>query len=310
MNNQGKKDVRGASAGSTKILLIILACAAVLLGALILAFYFAGYRHLKTTYISAFDGSEQTISFSGFVLRDNSLKNGTLTYDSGSAKVFRDDDGVYTLTYSNGDVYTGEMDGLQRQGKGTLIYKTGETYTGDFENDRFHGKGVFVYANGDRYEGQFAGGKKSGKGVYTWLSSDKKTAATYEGSFENDLRSGYGVYTEASGSVYKGNYVNDLREDENAIVEIVTGSGAVDRYFGGYKKDKRSGYGCYFYANGDVYVGQFENNNLNGKGTIYRTDGGSYTGVFEQGNIKTDGAEEVSAEEAQAKLAELKRLYG
>ena len=92
--------------------------------------------------------------------------------------------------------------------------------------------------------------------------------------------------------------MNDLREDDNASVCIVTAEGKIDRYYGGVENDVRSGFGYYFYANGDVYVGQFSNNNIHGTGTIYRLSGGSYTGEFEWGNIKKDQATPVPEEKA------------
>ena len=101
--------------------------------------------------------------------------------------------------------------------------------------------------------------------------------------------------------------MNDLREDDNASVCIVTAEGKIDRYYtfadgssfeGTFENDAKNGEGVYRYANGDVYVGQFSNNNIHGTGTIYRLSGGSYTGEFEWGNIKKDQATPVPEEKA------------
>ena len=306
---QSKKDIRGASLNRKRILLITLASVAALLGALILAFFLAGFRYQKLKYVSAADGSETSVSFMGFINRDGKIRSGTIFYEVGKASVDLGGDGDYTLRFSNGDIYVGEMDGLQRSGFGKMTYKSGETYVGSFLNDKYHGEGVFTYAGGDVYTGSFTGGKKSGEGRYVWSSVDGKSAS-YEGSFANDKREGYGVYTEPNGTVYKGNFKNDLRDDDNASVTIVTSSGETDRYYGGYKNDRREGFGYYFYANGDVYVGEFKNNVINGSGIIYRVDGASFSGTFENGKIVSGTATELSKEEADAQREALSSAQG
>ena len=294
-----KKDVRGASMSKKTIVLIVLGAVAVLLAAFILAMFLAGFRYMKLKYLSAADGSEATISYLGFVDRDGALTDGTLFYDKAKAGVKKGEDGLWTLEFSNGDVYVGELDGLQRAGQGKMTYKTGETYEGSFKNDKYHGTGRLTYANGDVYTGQFAGGQKSGEGVYVWAAVNGRSAV-YEGSFALDRRNGYGVYTESNGTTYRGCFKDDLREDENAEVTIVTGPETFDRYYGGYKNDKRSGMGLYIYANGDLYSGQFENDTFNGTGVIYRVQGSSFRGTFKDGNIVSGSAEELSKEEADA----------
>lgn len=293
-----KKDIRGASLHKTRNILIALAVLALLVGAVLLAFRLSGYRRMEVRYISAVDGTEETVKFTGFVRRDGTLKSGKLFYGNVRAEVEALDGGLYKLTYSNGDVYEGEMDGLQRYGHGKMTYASGDTYEGYFENDRFHGEGTFRYTRGDSYTGTFAGGKKSGAGTYTWADEKGGIEATYVGQFSNDHRNGMGTYTEADGTTYTGKFADDLREDANAQAVIVTDSGDTDRYYGGYHKDVRDGFGYYFYANGDVYVGEFKNNNLNGKGIIYRLNGASYEGEFENGNIKTSEARLIPEEDA------------
>lgn len=303
-----KKDIRGAGPDKRLLAIIILAVAIILVAGAILAMRLSGYRRMTVRYVSSVDASEQEISFAGFVYRDGSLRKGTLYYENVRAEVKALGDEQYRLEFSNGDVYEGRIDGLQRQGYGKMTYATGEVYEGSFENDKFHGNGIFTYAGGDVYDGSFAGGKKSGRGTYTWAKVDGK-GATYVGAFKNDRRNGYGTYTESDGTVYSGNFVDDLREDESAEVYIVTEKGGVDRYYGGYHRDVRDGFGYYFYANGDVYVGQFALNNINGHGIIYRLNGDSYEGEFEKGNIKRSDATEISPEEAAEKITELQKQF-
>ena len=91
-----------------------------------------------------------------------------------------------TLTYENGDVYTGtfDEDGLRVSGQlkyvsgddfaglfekgaikcGIMQFKSGDVYSGEFEEGSFHGGGKMLYANGDEYAGEFANGTKHGSG--------------------------------------------------------------------------------------------------------------------------------------------------
>ncbi|MBP3322157.1 MAG: hypothetical protein J6M12_07355 [Clostridia bacterium] len=300
-----KKDIRGLSIKNWKVVAILLATVILLLGALTLGLYLGGFRYLQVSYLIAPENTAETVTFMGFINKDGSIKKGNISC-TGDKKgsVTALDDGQYKIVYSEGDVYVGQMDGLQRSGKGEMTYAGGDHYVGDFFADRIHGTGVFTYADGDVYEGSFAGGKKSGQGKYTWVFADGTSGAVYEGAFKNDKRNGYGVFTATDGTVYKGYFVNDRREDSTAEVLIPTAAGT-DRYYGGYANDVRQGFGYYFYATGDVYIGQFENNKPHGKGAIYFIGGGSYKGTFEQGNISKDDAEEIPESEVKDDLEDL-----
>ena len=59
-------------------------------------------------------------------------------------------------SFSNGDVFEGELVGGKMHGRGVYRYAGGNVYTGHFHNGRPHGpNAVFEYANGDRYEGPY-----------------------------------------------------------------------------------------------------------------------------------------------------------
>jgi hypothetical protein len=49
-------------------------------------------------------------------------------------------------------------------------------------------------------------------------------------------------------------------------------------YDGEYKTNKKSGYGCLIYANGNSYEGQFFSGMKHGKGRLIHTDGTIYDG--------------------------------
>ena len=91
-----------------------------------------------------------------------------------------------TLTYGNGDVYTGTIteDGLRDSGSimfangdefaglfeegamrcGIMTFKSGDVYSGEFKDSLFHGAGKMTYANGDEYSGEYQEGLREGSG--------------------------------------------------------------------------------------------------------------------------------------------------
>jgi hypothetical protein len=47
---------------------------------------------------------------------------------------------------------SGQWEDGKKHGKGTMSYANGEKYTGDWLNDVREGEGIYTFANGDRYE--------------------------------------------------------------------------------------------------------------------------------------------------------------
>ena len=75
-----------------------------------------------------------------------------------------------TLTFINGDQYTGEYSKGLKHGSGSYTYASGHTYTGEWENNEPSGEGVFTFDNGDRYVGEMLNGKRHGRGTYYFSS--------------------------------------------------------------------------------------------------------------------------------------------
>ena len=116
--------------------------------------------------------------------------------------------GFVEKKYENGDWYKGNMIKSKRHGKGEFYMKKFEMrITGSFYKNRPDGPCVVEFLNGYRLDGVFNDGRledTSGNIVY----SDK---SHYQGDIKQGGRHGNGIQEYPSGSIYKGNFVNDLR---------------------------------------------------------------------------------------------------
>ena len=90
---------------------------------------------------------------------------------------------------------------------------------------------------------------------------------------------------EQSGTVFKGDWVNDERHGKGTtIFDVASGTqGAFpadtasgDRHEGEYHEDTIAGAGVWYYADGRKYVGIFKDGQFHGEGTLYAAeiDGG------------------------------------
>ena len=278
------------------LVLIIAATVLLVAGTLTILYFGLGYRIVSYRY--EIEGSNEVRTVRGLVRVDakGEIFTGTVWCNDGSEfGVDRIDTGYYKVVYSNGDVYEGGLDRLLKSGYGSLKLANGDVYEGGFSYDTPWGEGSYTYFNGDVYQGSFYNGKKSGEGVYVWAAVEGESQRRYEGGFYNDMRNGYGIYHYADGSIYQGDFVNDLKVDTDATLIIKNEDGTEDVYIGGFANDIKSGYGEYRWDSGAVYVGEFANDIMEGQGTYTWPDGThSYTGTF-KGNkpyIESSGTNE------------------
>ena len=59
------------------------------------------------------------------------------------------------------------MQNHRLNGQGTLTYDNGDTYTGEFKNGSFNGQGTFKSHEGWIYQGEFKSGQADGQGKLT-----------------------------------------------------------------------------------------------------------------------------------------------
>ena len=112
-------------------------------------------------------------------------------------------------------------------------------------------------------------------GGWTLYYSD---GSVYTGETSGFMKHGAGVMTTKDGSVYRGNFKDDLFSDENATLDFANG----DRYEGGFEEGLFSGTGTYYYADGSVYRGEFLKGERSGQGSFSYSNGDSFTGTFEK----------------------------
>lgn len=105
----------------------------------------------------------------------------------------------------------------------------------------------------------------------------------YIGYFDEKCQlSGEGEYAGDDGSIYNGNFRNNLFDGQGVYI-----SPDGDKYVGQFSKGEFSGQGVYFWKNGQKYVGYFRHSQLHGAGTMYYKDGGQDIGYWEYNKLKT-----------------------
>lgn len=274
------------------IIVIVTLCILAIAG---LVIYSLGYRYIKT----------ENVKFNGWI-KDGVPTSGSLRYSNGitgklSTKKETSD---LIIEYSTGDVYTGDLKGVVRNGLGVLTYANGDVYDGQFINDIRTGEALISYSDGSKYIGTVVDGIPHGKGIYTFSDN-----SWYYGDFENGLKHGVGEYHDANGSYYYGSFSNDLKHGTETVTielydksvykgkcKLVFSSGSA--YIGDFAHDKRTGKGVYTWSSGERYEGEFVDGKFNGNGSYFFSDDTtpSYTGLFKDGKIAENPDEDIIVE--------------
>ncbi len=167
---------------------------------------------------------------------------------------------IKVITYSNGDVYEGEIRGGKRNGRGVLTYARGDVYEGEFEDDMFCGQGKLTYIDGSIYDGEWKDGKIEGRGVYTYPHTDEFEDPSsgsvrkvtymrkYEGGFRNGKQEGSGILTlmlwDGRSRKQKDSEREYCRSGSTAVPNFIMGhEQTVITYNGEWKAGKEDGFG-------------------------------------------------------------------
>jgi hypothetical protein len=160
--------------------------------------------------------------------------------------------GFYEFTHVDGEenfiTYSGEFKEGEKCGCGEFKFENGNVYTGSFEEDTMNGIGQIMYKSNDVYIGNWKDGKKNGFGIYIWSDN-----YIYAGDFKDGKMDGYGVcYDEFDEIIYSGEWKNSLID----------------------------GVGVYNWGNGKRYEGEFFQGKKHGKGIFYLNDELVYDGTW------------------------------
>lgn len=142
-------------------------------------------------------------------------------------------------------------DSLSFSGSATFI-DDGRFYIGEWKEGKYDGKGILVNKGPDSmYSGEWKTGKACGKGYY--ISSEFKRS----GQWLHDTLHGFGT------EVY-----------------LKKCHGKDEKYEGEFQNGHRSGYGIYFYWNGDRYEGNWISESKYGSGKYIWSSGAQFIGTF------------------------------
>ena len=172
--------------------------------------------------------------------------------------------------FEKGEIYIGQFNLGQREGKGAQIWPDGSYYEGYFKADNTHGYGRLVHSNKDVYEGEWESGHACGSGIFY-----RENGGVFQGEWENDTQNGEGNEKWPDGVEYKGFYTKGLK---NGKGEFIWETG--DRYIGEFINDNIEGYGEYFWNDGRIYKGYWKKNKMNGKGEFVSRDKKRFVGSF------------------------------
>ncbi|RDX95645.1 Phosphatidylinositol 4-phosphate 5-kinase 8, partial [Mucuna pruriens] len=176
-------------------------------------------------------------------------------------------------SFSNGDVYIGEIKGILPHGKGKYTWSDGTVYNGDWADGKMTGKGLITWPTGAKYEGEFSGGYLHGHGILT-----HSTGCIYTGGWRMDAHHGIGRKEYSNSDIYEGLWKEGIREGcgryswENG-----------NMYIGNWRSGQIDGRGVMKWANGDIFDGCWLNGLKQGSGVYRFADGGLYIGTWSKG---------------------------
>ncbi len=132
---------------------------------------------------------------------------------------------------------------------------------------------------GGTYNGDFNHiDQKHGFGIYKWPDG-----SIFNGNFINDLRHGDGRFLWSNGDSYEGEYQEDHRSGKGSYTWADSA-----HYEGDFLSGKRHGYGVFRSSSGSTYEGQWLNDRQHGKGTLTLENGAIIEGTWHQGVLLND----------------------
>lgn len=112
-------------------------------------------------------------------------------------------EGRWTITWTNGTSYYGDVKANQRTGMGREVVGGSYTYEGEFVDGRFCGHGTQIFTDGTRYDGEFLDGMMNGLGDFRYANGIR-----YQGHFSSNTVHGLGRVTYPNGKILSGIWKN------------------------------------------------------------------------------------------------------
>lgn len=188
--------------------------------------------------------------------KKNPSKNQKIIEGSGTSVAFNEPEYQKVKEdYIDGSTYIGFKLKEKKHGKGTLILSNGSRYEGDWRNDVMSGIGKLFYdSNVLAYEGGFLDNKVDGHGVmhndqffdgeeeknkggkiydFRDFTTVKENWVSFDGSFKGDLKDGVGKWQLCDGSIFVGEFEDDLAHGDGVFYE----SGGGDIVAGKWEKN-------------------------------------------------------------------------
>ncbi len=108
--------------------------------------------------------------------------------------------GFGSITYPNGDSYSGYWVNNKANGEGTWTSKLRQI-TGDWKNDQKHGQCDETIKGIGHYNGVFVANNKQGFGIFSWEDGSR-----YEGFWHKNKQHGLGTFISSNGKNYQGDW--------------------------------------------------------------------------------------------------------
>jgi TonB family protein len=201
------------------------------------------------------------------------------------------------LSFKNKNTYEGQWLNDKLNGYGVFMDAAGNKYVGNWMNNKRHGQGSNIDSLKNKYEGSWIEDKKNGFGKYTdfegniyeglW-SNDKQNGLgkqmdangnIYSGSWNDGTLLGNVKIQFKNNDVYDGEYINGL----NGKGTLTYSDGSI--YKGNWSNNMRFSSGEMIFSFGITYKGNWSNNEVDGTGEFYET---TTQKLLASGNWKTE----------------------
>ena len=198
------------------------------------------------------------------------IKNDIIIYDG---QWYNDIISGYGIQRSADNIYSGFFSNGSKNMYGTL-QNNNTLYRGYWENNVCHGFGILFQQkhNMVKYEGDWYDGRMTGHGKATYANG-----SVYEGDFLDNMRHGLGKL-KTNKFIYKGTFLYNIIEENG---KYIWNDGSI--YIGDIKSKKIHGKGILYTKNGNIYDGEWNNNYAHGRGKFHYKNGDIFDGIWTYG---------------------------